>query len=426
MTHLLEGSVRRAADRVVLVVDLIDTLTGRQIWGDRYDRTLADSITLQGELATEIASALRAKLSPDEKERVETKPTENADAYVLYLRAREYNTRPTGLLQDYQMAERLYAQAIELDPDFALAHARLSSVLAYIYLNFQPTEEIKTRARMEAEESLRLQPNLAEGNLARALCLYWTEKNYEAALREMEVAARLSPGNAEIDFFSGAIRRRQGRWKEALANMQRAVARDPRNNLMAREILLTNCLMRDWKGAARAGNRAVALAPDLPMLRVERSYVDIWARGDVKPLRADLAAVPPGVDPDGEVTYARWDAASLARDFTAAEQAVSTASPDKVITPFGAVLPKNYLLGCIALARGDGAHAQSLLESARPSIEKIQTGFRRTHSGRRNWVSSMPFSGATKTRFGKAGGRPRSCPNRKMPTSVRAFPECSR
>lgn len=386
VTHLLEGSVRRSANRVVLVVDLIDTLTGNQIWGERYDRTLADSLTLQGELATEIANALRARLSPAEKERVETKPTENADAYVLYLRAREYHSRPTGLLQDYQLAERLYTQAIELDPAFALAHARLSTALAYVYLNFQPTTEIKTRARTEADEALRLQPELAEGKLARALCLYWTEKNYEAALREMNLAARLYPGNAEIDFFSGAIRRRQGHWKEALASMRRALERDPRNNLIAREILLTNCLMRDWKAAASAGDRAVALAPDLPMLRVEKSYVDVWARRDSKPLRADLAAVPAGVDPDGEVTYARWDAALLGRDFIAAGQAVTSAAPEEVITPFGVVLPKNYLLGCIAFARGDQAQALPLLESARRSMETEAAhfpldAFRQAHLG---------------------------------------------
>jgi tetratricopeptide (TPR) repeat protein len=279
---------------------------------------LASSLTLQGELATEIAGALRATLSPEEKTRVEEKPTENTDAYVVYLRGREYQTRPTGLLQDYQMATSLYTQAVALDPSFALAHARLSETLSYTYLNFQPTPEVSARARAEAEEAVRLRPNSGEGNLARALCLYRTDKDYPAALAEMKIAARLLPGDAEIDFFSGAIRRRQGQWNEALASMQRALAGDPRSVLIAREILLTQSVLRDWPAAARAGDRAVALAPDLPLVRVERSYVDIWSKSNLAPLRAALAAVPPGVDPDGEITLARFDVALLARDFAAA------------------------------------------------------------------------------------------------------------
>ena len=375
VANVLEGSVRHAANRVLVNVALNDTSSERQLWAEHYDRTVTDSLTLQGELATEIATALRATLSPEEKARVETRPTENADAYVLYLRAREYHMRPTGLLQDYQTAQRLYSEALALDPGFALAHARLSEALSYVYLNFQPTAEIQTRARAEAEEAVRLSPDSGEGNLARALCLYWTEKNYEAALREMEIAGRLLPSDGQVDFFSAAIRRRQGRWGDALAGMKRAQSRDPRSNLIAREILLTECLLRDWKNAERAGARAVALAPDLPMLRVEKSYVDIWAKGDLAPLRADLAAVASGVDPDGEVTYARWDAALMARDFAAAERAVNAAQPETVVTPFGAVLSKNYLLGCIALARGDTAKAQTLLESARPAMETEAENF---------------------------------------------------
>jgi TolB-like protein/class 3 adenylate cyclase len=375
VANILEGSVRRVANRVLVNVNLVDTRNDRQVWAERYERTLADSLTLQGELATEIAAALRATISPEEKARVGSKPTNNADAYLLYLRAREYQTRPTGLLQDYETAERLYTKALALDPGFALAHARLSITLAYTYQNFQPTEEIKKRARAEAEEALRLQSDLGEGRLAHGLCLYWTEKNYDAALHELELAARLLPNDAEIDLFESAIRRRQGQWSAAIAGMERASARDPRNALLAREVLLTEWMVRDWAAAARGGDRAVALAPDLPLLRVERSYVDIWSRNDLAPLRAALNAVPVGLDPDGEVTLARWDAALLARDFTAAERAVAALASESALTPFGTPLPKAYLLGCIDLARGEPQRAQPLFESARTATEAEARAF---------------------------------------------------
>jgi TolB-like protein len=369
VANIVEGSVQKAGDKVHINVQLIRADTETHLWAQSYDGGLADIFGFEVEVAQSVADALQAVISPEEKARVQSRPTENADAYVLYLRAREYHTRPTGLLQDYQMADRLYTQAVTLDPAFALAHARLSAALAYVYLNFQPTDEIKSRARAEAEEALRLQPDLAEGRLAYGLCLYWTEKNYAAALRELEIAGRLLPNNVEVEFFASAIHRRQGQWSEAIAGMERAASRDPRNALLAREVLLTEWMVRDWAAAARGGDRAVALAPDLPLLRVERSYVDIWSRGDLAPLRAALAAVPSGLDPDGEVTLARWDAALLERDFEGAERLVTGFAGETVLTTFGTPLPKSYLLGCIAFARGEPQRAKPLFEAARSTLE---------------------------------------------------------
>src|SRR6266550_1866622 len=140
VANVLEGSVRREGDRVVVNVQLVDAQNARQIWANRYDRTLADSLGLQGELASEIADALRATLSTDEQARVTAKPTQNPDAYVFYLRANQLSRNPDTLLEDYKAAEQLYMQAIALDPDFALAHARLASVCAEVFHYYEPTE----------------------------------------------------------------------------------------------------------------------------------------------------------------------------------------------------------------------------------------------------------------------------------------------
>ncbi len=127
VTNVLEGSVRREGDRVVVNVQLIDALKDQHLWANRYERTLADSLGLQGELAAEIAEALRVTLSPNEKARIETKPTENTDAYLVYLQANQIERNPDTLLGDYKKAEQLYMAAIGLDPKFALAYARLAS-----------------------------------------------------------------------------------------------------------------------------------------------------------------------------------------------------------------------------------------------------------------------------------------------------------
>src|SRR5256885_2436064 len=182
---ILEGSVRREGNRVVVTVQLIDALTDRHLWANRYDRTLADSLGLQGELAAEIAEALRVTLSPDEKARVETKPTENSEAYVFYLRANQIERNPDTLLPGFKKAEQLYAKAIALDPNFALAHARLASTDAAIFHFYEPLDSWKTKARNEAARSLQLQPNLAESHLASGQCAYWLDQGYERALAEV-------------------------------------------------------------------------------------------------------------------------------------------------------------------------------------------------------------------------------------------------
>jgi tetratricopeptide (TPR) repeat protein len=220
-----------------------------------------------------------------------------SEAYVLYLRARDYQTRPIPLKEDNDTAAKLYAEAIVLDPKFALAHARLSATLAYSHLYFTPTEEVARRARAEADEALRLRPDLGEGHLARALCFYWTQKDYESALRELEIAARLSPNDVEVESIRGYIRRRQGRWREAAAALEQSITRDPRNGQIAGELFATRYAMRNWSEAARAAERAMTIALDLPTLRVNRAYVDFWARGDLQPIRNRSRSGAPGLDP---------------------------------------------------------------------------------------------------------------------------------
>src|SRR6185437_2642964 len=197
VANVLEGSVRREGDRVVVNVQLVDARSARQIWANRYDRTLADSLGLQGELASEIADALRATLSTDEQAQMKAKPTQNPDAYVFYLRANQIARNPDTLLDDYKTAEQLYMQAIALDPDFALAHARLASVCAEIFHYYEPTDDRRTKARTEAQIALRLRPNLAEGHFALGQCIYWMDQDYEKALQQFEIASRLSPSNAD-------------------------------------------------------------------------------------------------------------------------------------------------------------------------------------------------------------------------------------
>ena len=370
VANVLEGSVRREANRVVVNVQLIDALHDRHVWANRYDRTLADSLGLQGELAGEIADALRVTLSPEEKARVETKPTGNADAYVFYLRANQIERNPDTLLQDYKTAEQLYLQAITLDPNFALAHARLASTCAAIFHFDEPLESWKNKARAEAELALRLQPNLAEAHLALGQYIYWIEGDYDRAVQEFDQALRLSPNNADIGQLIAAIKRRQGHWQEALDAYERNQKIDPQNANVVRNLVFTNTALRRWPEASRWAAQMRAMAPASLVAKIQSGYVDFWWKGDTHSLKSLLSQVPAGTDPDGVITSCRWDAAMIDRDFGAARAALQTAAVNEISYTNAAATPKSFFQGCIELAQSNHTQAQKLFELVGPIFEK--------------------------------------------------------
>ncbi|MBA3544094.1 MAG: tetratricopeptide repeat protein [Chthoniobacterales bacterium] len=365
VAYLLEGSVRGERSHFVVNVQLIDARADRQVWAEHYDRTLEDSLGLQGELATEIAERLHAALSPEEKARVAQKPTNNADSYALYLRAFGLEHKPDTLLQDYKIAVQLYSKAIALDPNFALAHARLACTSAAIFHFHEPREEWASKARVEAATALRLDSNLAEGHFALGLCLYWLDDSYDDALDQFDLAARLAPNDTDAAGLIAAIKRRKGQFKDALAEYQRVAQLDPENPNIMRNLLYTNSALRQWPAARRAAERWRQMAPDSLVAKIQTGYLDFQSLGTTRALQRFLAQIPTGTDPDGIVTGARWDVAMIERDFAAAENALRASPRAQIDYLNGGNTPKTLLAGCIPLARGDRAAAQPLLEQAR-------------------------------------------------------------
>src|SRR5438034_4610608 len=369
VAHLLEGSVQRSGNRVRVTAQLIDARSDVQQWAERYDRDLADVFAIQSEIAKMIADQLQAKLSPQEKARVEEIPTANTDAYVFYLRANQIERNPDTLLEDYKAAEQLYMQAIELDPNFALAHARLASTRAEIFHFYEPLDIWKMKARAEAEIALLLQPNLAEAHFALGQCIYWMDQDYDRALKQFGTASSLSPSNGDIGRLIAAIKRRQGKWRESLEEYERVERIDPQNPNTVRELVFTNTAMRRWPEAANWAERLRAMAPASLVAKIQSGYVDFWWKGDRHLMKSLLDQLPTGIDPDGIVTACRWEAAMLDRDYSGAKNVLETSSVNEVSYTNGGPTPKIFFEGCIYLAQGDKVNAQKAFELARPALE---------------------------------------------------------
>jgi len=354
VANVLEGSVRRAGNRVLVNVQLIDARNDRHLWAQRYDRTVADSIGLQGELATQIAVALKATLAPEEKARLGVKPTGNSEAYVLYL--------PALGKEDDIAAEELCVQATTLDPTFALAYAR-ASVLNSGIASSSDQRARKAKARAQAEEALRLSPTLGEAHMALGLCLYWGDKKYDAALKEFEVGAAISPNNAWVYNYVGGIYRRQGRWREAVASFDRAVSLDPRNTALVFVAANNHSFMGDWPAAAAGFTRVLEIAPDEVIPKIGLAYLEVFRNGNPAAGRSILQKIAASFDSargpggrsflasisDGLVALARWDMAMLERDYPQAEKILDEFTGEYFFQTTDG--PKTFYLGRTALAR---------------------------------------------------------------------------
>jgi TolB-like protein/Tfp pilus assembly protein PilF len=369
VSNILEGSVRREGNQVAVNVQLIDAQTDHHLWANRYKRTLKDSLGIEGDLASEIANALRATLTPEERVRVKLKPTQNPDAYVLYLRALPYEQGPDTLLQDYHHAVQLYSRAITIDPNFALAHAHLASTYAEIFHFHEPLATWAQKAKREAQIALQLDPHLSEAHFALGQCSYWIDGDYENALAQLSRAQGLAPNNANIGRLIAAIERRQGKWNESVAAYQRIEALDPQNPNTLRELLITCTAMRKWPDAAHAAARLRAIAPDSVVAKVQTGYIDFWWKGTTATMHAQLALIPAESDPDGVATSSRWEVAMLDGAYTEAEKILRETSRDAIDYLNGGSTPKSFLAGCSALARGDNAAARAQFELARPTFE---------------------------------------------------------
>src|SRR5438477_10932971 len=228
--NVVEGSVRRAGNHIRVSVQLIDALTDRHIWVQNYDRTLADSLALQGELATEIAAGVGATLSPQEKARVEAKPTNNPAAYDAYLRGRAF---AAGSPFDKSTVERTiqsYQEAVKLDPNFVLAWAYLSCAQSLSYWQgHDPSPARLAAAKDAADHALALDPDLPETHLALGYYRYYGQRDFTGGLAEFQQAEQGLPKNVDITSAIGLIQRRLGHWDEAIVALRRAIELDTRD-----------------------------------------------------------------------------------------------------------------------------------------------------------------------------------------------------
>lgn len=381
VAYVMEGTVRRESKRVRINVQLIDARTDLHVWNDTFDREITDLFALQTELARRIAFALRANLSPQEKERLQKHPTSDLDAYDLFLRARDlFRWSGSGdPRENGERALRLLDEAIARDPNFALAHCLASRFHCELYwFGYDRTRPRLALAKVAADTALRLRPDSSEARLALAYYYYYGYRDYELARTEVAIAQDVAPSNAETWEAAGAIARRQGRWEDAVKNFEKAKELDPRNASVLWDVAETYaCLGRDAE-AVDGFSVGTEVNPEAHFFSVARAAIALRAEGNLEPLRTVLRAIPAHFDPGGGVTNIALRVYLASRNYDEAERWLRKSRDDRFndigVGGAGAILdgyafPRSWYEGLIARGRGDSESAQSAFASTQKTVE---------------------------------------------------------
>jgi tetratricopeptide (TPR) repeat protein len=348
---------------------LIDTRTDTHVWAEEYDRDLNDLFAIQSEIAQKVADRLHAKLSASEKASIEERPTQDLVAYDFYIRAVSiiHNAQVDSLADLVNLSEavELLNKAVARDPNFFLAYCQLAFVHNLVYQ--QETDHTPARlalAKSAIDSAFRLRPDSGEAHLALAWHLYWGYSNYDRARAELAVAQQSLPNNPRVYELAGLIDRRQGRWADAIHNLERAGELDPRNIPHLITLATTYLWLHDYDQMARVLDRIIALRPDGRLPRIIRAGIETDRRADTGPLRAAIEKIltnEPGSEKDPIVAGSRLDLALLDREGDAAGS-------------FAAALPqkngRDFWLGVVARLKGDVAGARAAFMRARTGAEE--------------------------------------------------------
>jgi tetratricopeptide (TPR) repeat protein len=263
VSNILEGSVRREADQVRVNVQVISAQTNSYIWVDTYNRKLTDITAIESEIARGIAESLQVKLSAREAKALAAKPTNNPEAYDAYLRGLVFDARSAYSNAAQRNAITSYERAVQLDPAFALAWARLSRANAALYsIRADQTQARRDVARRALENAPELSPNLPETQLAIGYYQYWVLRDYGLAKDTFGHLREMLPGSSDILYALGLVTRRQGKWDESVAYLEQCLALDPRNAEVLSNTAWTYAMLRKFPAAPKLYDRALEITPN--------------------------------------------------------------------------------------------------------------------------------------------------------------------
>ena len=370
VANILEGSVQKADDQVRVNVHLVNVQTGSQLWAETYDRKLSDIFSVETDIAKGIAESLQAKLTGREEQALAANPTNNPQAYDAYLRGLAFETRSNYSSDALFKAIDFYDLAVRLDPNFALAWARLSGVHALLYSNRRDTTAARRDAAKEAlENAQKLQPNTPETLLFTGYYQYWVLQDYGLAKATFGRVSKILPGNSEVLYALAAIARSEGHWDESVAYWERGLALNPRNTALLTEVAFTYAALRQFPKAEKLYDRALDILPNELSLMALKANI-YQTKGNLQEAAKSLVPVNAQTNSDVAVRI-KLTQLRLERN----PEAMRWVQTRQTRLPFTSGIEKGSKQVGLALAQraaGDTAHAKADAEQARSTLESLK------------------------------------------------------
>src|SRR5437667_4836889 len=349
VANVLEGSVQISGDRVRINAQLIDTRTDAQIWAEQYERKLEDIFALQSQLAQTIAAQLKATLSTGEKAEIWRQPTQDLQAYDLYLRARAALRGEGGTIphENWNVAVTLLNRAIARDPKFTLAYCLLNEayVLEYRFGEAHSPQHLAA-AKDAAETALRLEPNREEARLAVARYYYHGLSDYRRTEQELSSIPSSAPHEVEFFTLASLVERRLGQFAASIRNGEKVVELDPQNASLATNLVQTYSGLRRFSDSERVANAAIARlrgAKPTGLLVVKNEAA--LAVGNVEEAHAALDSIQDKDDMDYQT--ARLSLYLIEKDYSGAKAFAAKATDEVKRTP-------DFWLTLAAIAHAEG------------------------------------------------------------------------
>jgi len=395
--YILEGTVQRErpsdpTSRVRIIPQLIMTSEDTHVWTEIYDDDMSEVFRLQSDVAEQVAQALDITLLEPQRQALRSEPTENMEAYDYYLRGDEYLYR-SYFKNDFVIAIRMYEKSVELDPTFALAYARLSDAHGQMHwFLYDHSEERLAMAKQAVDKALELNPDLPEAHMALGNYYYYGYLDYDRALEQFAIARESQPNNSLLFAAIGYIRRRQGKFEQALANLKKASELDPLDKLVAMEVARTFMLLRKYPEAERYFERAISLAPDHPDPYHRKALLYLRPQGNTEKSRAVLEEAlqnSKSAAEDADIVILQVDIDVFDRNYPEALDRLSLKSEDinNRLCFIPSALRYALIYGYMnkkELAKKYYDEAQSILESKiekQPEDARFHSALGRTYAG---------------------------------------------